>query len=556
MKTDHRPYTTPAITRAARIRKPPEATRANFKRSTVSSEATTRVSGVGSELRADAPDAPPPSTYFDSWEDFYNYAQQLHESGDQEQAQEYYYRAQLLYNAENQDVQQNATEGSGDEPTTLPSWQVYYNHAQQLYDAGDQQQAEAYYAHAQQLYDTYNEQLGHGAEGAGETAPESEHIDGIEPLPADDSDQQPYNASLEQTGCADSIYGVERESETNNYADGGIYEGAVEQQAREITQSTPHCDSLVAPPVQSSPAPDNEAVAGWAAHYAADLETDRPMFRPKRPLKRRIALWSAVSVMVLVGSFWGLFVLYLDQQGPSMSGDATADKSIFDTVYDATFQNMIDALEPTFDKTLQISAAAQPLLFELGLRRRQPVDYCRADDAPSKATEAGLISHRQKRDIPSRSAAPIPAKADESTPALSETSAESALETPKPDSPTVGSSTTEEPHETPVVEPPKAERRAERSDRRDRKERESASKRSAERRQKKARRERKSKKKARAKRRASRSKRRAVSQRKSSRRTDRLARNDRRSRSSSDSDRSRSKRRKALSDDPLAGLEY
>ncbi|MDJ0764154.1 MAG: hypothetical protein QNJ97_14325 [Myxococcota bacterium] len=60
-----------------------------------------------------------------------------------------------------------------------PSWQPYYEAAQQLYDAGDIEQAEAYYAYAQQLYELEDEPIEEPAAAAQDTYAETEQAEEI-----------------------------------------------------------------------------------------------------------------------------------------------------------------------------------------------------------------------------------------------------------------------------------------------------------------------------------------------------------------------------------------
>ena len=61
----------------------------------------------------------------------------------------------------------------------LETWQDYYQYAQQLYEAGDEKQAQVYYAIAQQMYEASDDDIG-AQTGAAEQAPQplgSEYTD-------------------------------------------------------------------------------------------------------------------------------------------------------------------------------------------------------------------------------------------------------------------------------------------------------------------------------------------------------------------------------------------
>ncbi|MCP4599290.1 MAG: hypothetical protein GY847_01915 [Proteobacteria bacterium] len=83
------------------------------------------------------------------------------------------------------------------------SWQVYYEHAQQLYEAGDQEQAQAYYDHAQQLYEASDDEISSQAEATERTpqAPENIYTDinSVTPsVPPPSSEKPISDTSLKQ----------------------------------------------------------------------------------------------------------------------------------------------------------------------------------------------------------------------------------------------------------------------------------------------------------------------------------------------------------------------
>ena len=54
------------------------------------------------------------------------------------------------------------------------SWQEYYQAAQQLFESGDEEQAQAYYEVAQQLYEESGDDIGAAADGAEQGQPVSQ----------------------------------------------------------------------------------------------------------------------------------------------------------------------------------------------------------------------------------------------------------------------------------------------------------------------------------------------------------------------------------------------
>ncbi len=326
---------------------------------------------------------PPPER--PSWQAYYAQAKEAYATGDQELAQAYYTYAQHLYDAEDQPASQDAITGQdtgaqeasyydagtdqnsmqdqGVEKDSRPSWQAYYNYAQQLLDEGNRQQAEIYYAHAQQLYN---------------------------------GDQE------EEVSQAVTAEAVHPKSEPSNDV------------GNQYSQSVRPSPSLI----QEISDLDADAVG---------LDTVEPISKPRRPLKWHLKVWSLLTLFVLVAGYVGLFFVHQHQQREeknpvsefSMASSSSFFSSAMDSVYNATVQNAVDALAPSYDKINRISDAIQPLLYELGLRQTKPAAYQRADQHSSEPQDAERISIVEKT-TPQFEAVELPEDAlDEPTPAPS-----------------------------------------------------------------------------------------------------------------------------------------
>ncbi len=371
------------------------------------------------------------------WQAYYTYAQQLRSAGDQEQAQQYYAYAQQLYIEELQNERQRASVdaqawGNSDsqgynataveqqaqqeyvtEVSPTPTWETYYNYAQQLYAAGHQTEAEAYYRRSQILYQEAESQTANHAS----TAPASSSIASAATTQGASSYAPQYNTSSAASSYIPSdSYASEGASSSNAYPSaasasnsyaaqspaGTLYSyppqstaGAADPYAAQsnaaasssyapqstagtadsyATQSNAAASSSYAPQ-QSAYGTDATLLTSTANTWGTSDVDDEPEKRAKRPLKTRLKIWSTVIIALVlvvgIGGFFGLLSMYKSQLQLTVS-EKRYDRSFLGKVKNATIQPMVDALQPTFDKTIRLSAAAQPLLYELSLRSTQP----------------------------------------------------------------------------------------------------------------------------------------------------------------------------------------
>ena len=225
-----------------------------------------------------------------------------------------------------------------------PTWETYYNYAQQLYAAGYEQQAEAYYRQAQQLYSE--------AENQGDNQNSAER--------ASDS-AAPQAAQATNSYAPQAAAGA-----ANSYAPQATAEAAISY----APQAAANASSSYAP-AQSAYVSTSAAAMSTANSWASSDFDEEPVKRPKRPLKKRLKIWGVTILVIVIGGYIALFNLYKKQLNQK-NADKSYDGSILGRVKSATIQPMVNSLKPVFDKTIRISSAAQPLLYELNLRNTPP----------------------------------------------------------------------------------------------------------------------------------------------------------------------------------------
>lgn len=110
----------------------------------------------------------------------------------------------------------------------------------------------------------------------------------------------------------------------------------------------------------------------------AEAVQDRPATQAIRSRFRQVALWSASGVAIasflLISGFSALFRYYKDELSQGTTA-GSPPSSFIGCVQQATFNPIVASLKPAFDKTMRLSSAAQPLLYELNLRDTRPDDY-------------------------------------------------------------------------------------------------------------------------------------------------------------------------------------
>jgi hypothetical protein len=302
-----------------------------------------------------------------TWQDYYNYAQQLYSMGDEEQANRYYSYAQLLYNA----TLQAEPEEYVAPISSPPAWESYYNYAQQLYAAGYQSDAEAYYRQAQQLYSEAERQSVYPASTQA----------------ASDSFVPQYAGN-----ASNSYVPQPAVSTSSSYVPGGIYaEGAMNQDPYAAQQPS---FATTGGAVQST-------AAAWHAWSGPDMSA-KPSKR--RSWKKRLKIWATVILvsapLVGIGGVLLLFDYYQDHLTGTDAKDIQ-DDSFLGAMTRATIEPMVDALKPAFDKTIRLSTAAQPLLYELSLRDTPPpASDWKASDADISSADPARATQPSSTDPP------------------------------------------------------------------------------------------------------------------------------------------------------------
>jgi hypothetical protein len=172
-------------------------------------------------------------------------------------------------------------------------------------------------------------------------------------------------------------------------------------------QSTYSTASL--PPQNASQYPASAGVASYAQTPSTQTATSaleapsytepetadafEPVKRPGLSLKKRLQIGSAIGVATFIIIYTTFFYLY---KGQLNENDAASrhDDSILDTIHGATVQPVINLLQPAFDKTIRLSAAVQPLLYELNLRDTLP------ENVYTKSQKDDVSTHQNYGKIP------------------------------------------------------------------------------------------------------------------------------------------------------------
>jgi len=214
---------------------------------------------------------------------------------------------------ENRDNQVSSTAGD----LQSASWQEYYQYAQQLYETGDQEQAQAYYEIAQQLYEASGDDIGVQADAAeygGDVAQQPRA-----PAPAQPAPQQTSVPPAQATGTQ-SAYGAEppsRPSVNDAYTDLNSIGGA-----------TPS----VAPPEPEKNLSD-EALKEWAEEYSS-LVPD-PFEEVQRSKKQKMMMLSVIclgALVVIVAGvylFWRSHSVVVQSTTPGSQSASTGDEIDF-----------------------------------------------------------------------------------------------------------------------------------------------------------------------------------------------------------------------------------
>ena len=320
-----------------------------------------------------------------SWQYYYDCARQLYSAGDAVEAGRYYEYARQLYDTMLHSEQQPAASSQGSRETegtaaaqteaATADWEAYYNYAQQLHAAGYSEQAEAYYRQAQHLFTEAASRLEYQTAAAG----------------VSNSVAPQYAAST-----MDSYAPQNAVEETSSYAPAVSSSVYGEQSSyMPAASNSVYGDHRSYVPSQQASAVGGNMAQPAAASWTAPYEEDEPIKRPKRPLKQRIKIWTAVTLVFVaivgIGGFLALFSVYKEQLGQT-DAERTADNSFFGKVKNATIQPMVDGLSPAFDKAVRLSNAAQPLLYELHLRDTPPRNYGIDDASTTSSTETPLVT--------------------------------------------------------------------------------------------------------------------------------------------------------------------
>ncbi|MBN2343944.1 MAG: hypothetical protein JXX29_22680 [Deltaproteobacteria bacterium] len=383
------------------------------------------------------------------WQAVYTYAQQLWDAGHRQQAEEYHAYAQQLYDAEQQRlssappaVQPNnqtvsltpvhyessapaapstpASTSTAPQEGKAPSWQVLYNYAQELYAAGNTQQAEEYYNKAQVLYADAN--------------PES---DGTLPMqkPKNTTASQPEDAWTYTANTGSNAWGT---SAASTDADDGAWASA----------GTP----AIQPETRS-----NETVI-----ISRDSITPAPSPKPrKRNIKRWTIATLAILFSVCCGAYVALYAHYNKQQRQSES-EAVYYDATWSKIEQVTIQPVIRFLTPAFQKTNRLSVAAQPLLYELHLRNTPPESVSAQGAADADGTAdvqaAGLVPTEEEptaADSNTDDAAPNTAADDTATDTVdSDQSDETNEETIEPTADAADAESAPTPDDSQKIDPP------------------------------------------------------------------------------------------------------
>ncbi len=173
--------------------------------------------------------------------------------------------------------------------------------------------------------------------------------------------------------------GYQREAEAYYQQAKLLFDQAERQQASQY----PEVNRSVS---YSSPQPNDTMANGPVVFTVRNAVTEdlvsAPAINPKRSPKKRVKIWVAtglvVGLVVSVSGFFGLFYLYKSEMRRGISdgtSDGISDSSLLGKVRGMTLDPMVDALQPVFDKTIRLSLAVQPLLYELNIRDALPQEY-------------------------------------------------------------------------------------------------------------------------------------------------------------------------------------
>lgn len=276
---------------------------------------------------------------------------------------------------------------------TTPAWEEYYNYAQQLHSSGYQAQAEEYYRYAQQLYDAAEKEIANQPVASNpqvSVAPQAAPSDADSYLsqPA----ASPTGAMAPQDAAADTISSNSDASPSVADAAGSYAPTATSDvMSSYAPQSAADSDSYA--PAAAIPASTDAPALSTADTWAASNMDDVPVKRPKRPFKTKLKIAAisllAACLMLGIGGFIGLFYVYAEQL-KHPSSETAYGGSFVGRLKQSTIPPMIHFLKPAFDKSIRIPAAAQPLLYELNLRATRPAGFLSRSsmtpttDAPSE----------------------------------------------------------------------------------------------------------------------------------------------------------------------------
>ena len=421
-----------------------------------------------------------PSADQANWQAYYTYAQQLYDSGFVDQAKEYHAYAQQLYDAEQVNTQSASTEKAHSHYQTVShtpaayqsvapqsqsvtttasaasqtSWETLYEYAQQLHAAGQQAEAQKYWQQAQTLYAREFGQADTVQPSASATLTEQRRSSAsVSPPPVPRPTQQPAQASASassRTSTSGSAWpstsGSSWPSTTGSWGTAASTSQAPSAKTAATTSAWPsanadqtaHKNSVYGyTPNTTSAQSDTAGAFGKTSSWADDYSDSSFDVAPKKRRirsSRGIKFWAIVSAAAtLLIFFFGYIGLHAVYEGQQLHPDRAKN---------ALLQPMVRALTPTFRKTDQLSAAMQPLLFELNIRRTRPQNYLteteieklqNALDAP--AVNPGAPAVNIDNVTAAAAAAPLPTPAAEAvapsadTPTAEATSPDAATDT-------------------------------------------------------------------------------------------------------------------------------
>ena len=370
-----------------------------------------------------------------TWQSLYQYAQQLYEAGYQAQAEAYYSQAQQLYNdavaqasaSDNSYTTQPAqtdyaTKGATIPPSqsayatkgaTIPPSQTEYatkgatippavprptissasSPEQSAYGDNTVRTApptpsssDSRQSAVQSGYATNNESyVSQATAGAGTQQNYAAGAATQQGYAAGTAPRQGYTAgAATQQGYAAGTYTAGTATQ-QGYAVGSAG-------AQQSTRARTTARSTIPPSQATSWSTDIVSQASAESFPSSDV-ADAPDY-PVPHRKHRLKFWSIIvlvaSLTLFIGGFFILLHAYKQQLNrPDFSH---ASGSFLDTIHNATIQPMINLMQPAFDKTIRLSTAAEPLLYELNLTDTVPTRYreIRTDAAPVE-TKSDII---------------------------------------------------------------------------------------------------------------------------------------------------------------------